>query len=48
MTRGLAELVVLVTPDSGTGDLSGISGKMTIDIVDGKHLYPFDYILNNL
>lgn len=45
MTRGEAELTVSVVPDSGTGQLKGISGKMTIDIVDGKHLYAFDYTL---
>ena len=46
MTRGLAELTVSVVPDSGTGELKSISGKMTIDIVDGKHLYNFDYALD--
>jgi hypothetical protein len=45
MTRGRAELMVSVVPDSGTGELKGIAGKMTIDIVDGKHLYTFDYEL---
>lgn len=45
MTRGEAELTVSVVPDSGTGQLKGISGKMTIDMVDGKHLYAFDYTL---
>jgi Protein of unknown function (DUF3224) len=46
MTRGLAELTVSVVPDSGTGELKGIMGKMTIDIVNGKHQYTFDYALN--
>ena len=39
------ELVVKVVPGSGTGDLSGISGAMTITIVSGKHSYKFDYEL---
>ncbi len=39
------ELVVKVVPGSGTGDLSGISGEMTIKIVSGKHSYQFDYTL---
>lgn len=43
MTRGQASLTVSVVPDSGTGALEGIAGQMTIDIVDGKHLYTFDY-----
>jgi hypothetical protein len=34
-----------VVPDSGIGELKNIVGKMTIDIVDGKHLYTFDYAL---
>jgi hypothetical protein len=43
MTRGAPELSITVVPDSGTGELVGISGRMTIDIVDGKHSYGFDY-----
>ncbi|HVG32861.1 MAG TPA: DUF3224 domain-containing protein [Pyrinomonadaceae bacterium] len=46
MTRGKAELTVSVVPDSGTAQLKGIAGKMSIDIVDGKHLYTFDYTLD--
>jgi hypothetical protein len=38
-------LIVSVVLDSGTGELKGIVGKMRIDIVDGKHLYTFDYEL---
>jgi Protein of unknown function (DUF3224) len=45
MTRGVPALTVTVVPDSGTGDLAGIDGTMTIDIVDGEHRYAFDYIL---
>jgi hypothetical protein len=45
MTRGTPELSVTVVPDSGTGQLVGLSGKMTINIVDGKHLYEFDYAI---
>jgi hypothetical protein len=45
MTRGGAELSVTVVPDSGTGELVGLAGKMTIKIADGKHLYDFEYTL---
>ncbi len=45
MTRGTPELKVMVVPDSGTGELVGISGTMKIDIVDGKHFYQLDYSL---
>jgi hypothetical protein len=34
-----------VVPDSGTGQLVGIAGKMTIKIVEGKHFYEFLYTL---
>lgn len=47
MTRGQAELKVSVVPDSGTNELKGITGKMTIDMVDGKHLYTFDYTFDS-
>jgi len=39
------DLTVKVVPGSGTGDLTGISGTMTIAIVSGKHSYNFDYTL---
>jgi hypothetical protein len=45
MTRGAPSLSISVVPDSGTGELTGISGTMGIDIVDGKHFYRFDYAI---
>jgi hypothetical protein len=46
MTRGAPFLDIVVVPDSGTGELSGIDGKMNIDIAEGgKHSYTFDYSL---
>jgi len=45
MTRGVGELTVTVVPDSGTGELKGLVGKMTIDIREGQHFYGFDYTL---
>lgn len=45
MTRGEPELSITVVPDSGTGELSELAGKMTINIVDGKHFYELEYIL---
>ena len=45
MTRGAAKLEVTVVPDSGTGDLVGLAGKMEIKIADGKHFYDFAYTL---
>jgi hypothetical protein len=43
MTRGTTSLTITVVPDSGTGQLAGISGIMKITISDGKHSYDFDY-----
>ena len=45
MARGVGQLTVAVVPDSGTGKLVGLAGKMTINIVDKKHLYDFEYTL---
>jgi len=45
MRRGAQELEITVVPDSGTNQLAGISGTMAITIVDGRHLYDFEYSL---
>src|ERR1017187_1028152 len=45
MTRGAPQLTVSVVPDSGTGELLGLTGTMTITIADGKHSYDFEYTL---
>jgi hypothetical protein len=47
MTRGKGELAISVVPDTGSAELKGIAGKMTIEIVGGKHLYSFEYTLEN-
>jgi len=46
MTRGTAAASVTVVPDSGTGELRGLSGKMSISVAaDGAHSYEFDFRL---
>lgn len=45
MTRGEPHLSVTVVPDSGTGGLVGLTGKMAIIITHGKHSYEFEYLL---
>ncbi len=45
MTRGTPQLAIAVVPDSGAGQLVGLAGDLTIDIVDGKHTYDFAYTL---
>jgi hypothetical protein len=47
MKRGEATLTVSVVPDSGTDELAGLAGRMTIEIVDGKHFYEFAYTLES-
>ncbi len=43
MDRGHQRLTITVVPDSGTGELVGLSGSMRITITDGKHSYDFEY-----
>lgn len=43
MNRGAPSLTISVVPDSGTNELVGLTGSMTIVIADGKHSYEFDY-----
>ena len=43
MARGAPSQNITVVPDSGTGELAGLSGSMTIVLADGKHSYEFDY-----
>ena len=45
MNRGTPSLTIAVVPDSGTGGLAGLQGRMTIDIVEGHHLWSFEYTL---
>lgn len=45
MARGVPRMDVTVVPDSGTGELTGLSGRMTIHIDGGKHSYDFDYTI---
>ena len=45
MDRGKPSLSVTVVPDSGTDELAGLTGKMAINIADGKHSYAFEYTL---
>lgn len=43
MDRGRPSLDLTVIPDSGSGELTGLHGRIAIDIVEGKHFYTFDY-----
>jgi len=46
MTRGVGARDIIVVPDSGTGELTGLSGRLSIEITGGKHSYVFDYSLS--
>jgi predicted anti-sigma-YlaC factor YlaD len=43
MNRGAQSLSIMVVPDSGTDELTGLSGTLSINIIDGKHFYDFIY-----
>ncbi len=43
MTKSSQHLSLTVVPGSGTGELAGLEGAMTIAIVNGKHFYDFEY-----
>lgn len=45
MARGAPQLTIQVVPDSGTDELAGLAGQMTIQIADGVHGYEFVYSL---
>ena len=46
MNRGVPELTITVVPDSGTDELTGVTGKLNIRIeAGGKHFYDFEYEL---
>ena len=47
MAKGTPTLVVTVIPDSGTDELVGLAGTMTIVIAGGKHSYEFEYTLGD-
>jgi hypothetical protein len=45
LTKGAAQQSITVVPDSGAGQLVGLTGKMIVTIADGKHSYDFEYTL---
>jgi hypothetical protein len=45
MNKSGMSLAIAIVPDSGTGELVGISGSMHIEIIDGQHFYELTYEL---
>ena len=43
MDRGKPSLTITVVPDSATGDLAGLTGRMDIIIEGKQHSYVFEY-----
>ena len=43
MTRGTPSLNITVVPDSGTGELAGLTGRMDIIIEGKQHSYVLEY-----
>jgi len=46
MTRGAPWLSISVVPDSGTGQLLGIAGTLSILIENGEHSYVLEYTID--
>ena len=43
MTPNSQTSTIAVVPGSGTGELEGIAGIMSVEIENGKHFYDFEY-----
>lgn len=45
MNRGIPQQSITVVPDSGSGELTGLTGSMSIDLKEKKHFYDLTYTL---
>lgn len=45
MDKGVPSMTIVVVPGSGTNELAGLSGVLSINVTDGKHFYDFNYSL---
>lgn len=45
MSGGVDQLEIAIVPDSGTEELTGIAGKLTLKVVEGEHRYELEYTL---
>lgn len=46
MNRGAQAMSITVVPDSGTDELTGLTGSLIIEIVEKKHYYTFTFDIN--
>ncbi|HQU07937.1 MAG: hypothetical protein B7X04_03090 [Parcubacteria group bacterium 21-54-25] len=44
-TKTSQQLTITAVPGCGAGELVGLEGTMTINIVEGEHFYDFEYSL---
>ena len=47
MIQGTPHLPITVVPDSGTGQLTALSGTMNVIVTNGKHSYHLTYALRS-
>ncbi|MCC7161192.1 MAG: DUF3224 domain-containing protein, partial [Anaerolineae bacterium] len=45
-TPNSQELSIFVAPNSGSGELVGLTGRMTLDLSGGGHAYVLEYTLS--
>lgn len=45
MSGGANQLTVSIVPDSGTEELAGISGHMSLEQIERQHYYELEYVL---
>jgi Protein of unknown function (DUF3224) len=45
MNRGAQQLSIAIVPDTGTDELTGITGRLLITITGGQHFYEVEYTL---
>ncbi|PXV56916.1 Protein of unknown function [Dyella jiangningensis] len=48
MHRGTPQLSIAIVPDSGTDELAGIAGTLSITVANGVHSYDLHYTLPDL
>lgn len=48
MNRSVPAQSIMVVPDTGTGELQGLTGSMSISVVEKKHFYDFTFELPGL
>jgi hypothetical protein len=45
MAGGVDQLSIAIVPDSGTEQLTGIAGKLSLKVVEGEHVFELEYSL---